>query len=49
MAMFLEEGYGCEKNMARAVELYRMAAEAGEENAIEALERLGMPIEKTAE
>ncbi|MGI6205565.1 MAG: tetratricopeptide repeat protein [Anaerovoracaceae bacterium] len=42
MALFYEEGYGIEKNMDRAVELYKMAADAGEENAIEALERLGV-------
>ncbi len=42
MAVYVEEGYGVEQNLEWAVKLYKLAADAGELNAIEALERLGV-------
>ena len=46
MAVYVEEGYGVEQNLDWAVKLYRLAAGAGELNAIEALERLGVSLEE---
>ena len=42
MAVYVEEGYGVEQNLEWAIKLYKLAADAGELNAIEALERLGV-------
>ena len=46
MAVYVEEGYGVEQNLEWAVKLYKLAAGAGELNAIEALERLGVSMEE---
>ena len=45
MAVYVEEGYGVEQNLNWAIKLYKLAAGAGEQNAMEALERLGVSLE----